>query len=386
MKFATCNGITLRYTTSGQGDSPLVFINSLGTNLHIWDEVAANFPHVQTVQYDKRGHGLSDAPPAPYTLRQHSDDLHALLDHLQLDRVVLIGVSVGGMIALDFAARLPNRVEALVLCDTAGKIGDAAGWNTRIDTLERHGIDYLVEAILDRWFAPAVAAEMRGIGRNMISRTPLHGYTGTCAAIRDADLRPTFATLTMPTLVLCGAEDSATPPDLVRGLADMLPNATFQQIDNAGHLPGWEQPTAVTAAIRSFLNGLAKSKFETGMAIRRAVLGDAHVERATQNITEFDADFQRFITEFAWGTVWAGDTLDRHTRHLVTLTILAALGKEQEFAMHVRATANTGLSAEALQQALHHVAIYAGVPAANTAIGIAKRIYEERDSELREGG
>lgn len=125
------------------------------------------------------------------------------------------------------------------------------------------------------------------------------------------------------------------------------------------------------------MNTPEESRFETGMTVRRSVLGDAHVDRATANITDFDADFQRFITEFAWGTVWAGDALDKRTRHLITMAILAALGKEHEFAMHVRATAQTGVTPDELKEALHHVAIYAGVPSANTAIGIAKRIYAE---------
>ncbi|MGB1252277.1 MAG: 3-oxoadipate enol-lactonase [Candidatus Promineifilaceae bacterium] len=377
MNFATVNGVTLRYTTAGSGGTPLVFINSLGTNLHIWDAVAACFPHVQTVRYDKRGHGLSDAPPAPYAMRDHSDDLRALLDHLQIERATLIGVSVGGMIALDFAAQHPQRVASLVLCDTAGKIGDAAGWNARIDALEQNGMMQLAEPILDRWFAPDVGGAMRCIGRNMLTRTTLAGYVGTCAAIRDADLRPTLAALSMPALVLCGAQDSATPPELVKTLAVALPNATFQTIDGAGHLPCWEQPTATAAAIKAFLSAQPNARYETGMAIRRSVLGDAHVERASGNITEFDADFQRFITEFAWGTAWAGDSIDKKTRHLITLAIIAALGKEHEFGMHVRATQNTGVTPDELKQALHHVAIYAGVPSANTAIGIAKKIYKE---------
>lgn len=126
---------------------------------------------------------------------------------------------------------------------------------------------------------------------------------------------------------------------------------------------------------------MSDEKFERGMQIRRSVLGDAHVERAEANKTPFDADFQRFITEFAWGTVWAGETLDIPTRHLITIAILAALGKEHELAMHIRATANTGVTAAQLKEVLHHVAIYAGVPAANTALGIAKSIYAEWEVE-----
>lgn len=126
-----------------------------------------------------------------------------------------------------------------------------------------------------------------------------------------------------------------------------------------------------------------QDKFEQGMKVRRAVLGNAHVDRAEANKTSFDADFQQFITETAWGTVWSRPGLDRKTRHLLTITILAALGKEHELAMHIRATRNTGVTPEEVKEAMLQVAIYAGVPAANTAIAIAKKIYTELDEEAQ---
>jgi 4-carboxymuconolactone decarboxylase len=119
------------------------------------------------------------------------------------------------------------------------------------------------------------------------------------------------------------------------------------------------------------------SEYKNGMNMRRAVLGDAHVDRAEANKTPFDADFQRFITESAWGSVWTRPGLDRRTRHLITLAMLAALGKEHELAMHIRATQNTGVTREELKEVFLQVAIYAGVPAANTAFSIAKRVYAE---------
>lgn len=122
------------------------------------------------------------------------------------------------------------------------------------------------------------------------------------------------------------------------------------------------------------------TKFNAGMQVRRAVLGDAHVDRAEANKTAFDADFQRFITEFAWGTIWNGDEIDRQSRHMVTIAILAALGKEHELAMHIRATQNTGVTADLLKAVFHHVAIYAGVPAANRAFAIAKEVFRDIES------
>jgi 4-carboxymuconolactone decarboxylase len=117
--------------------------------------------------------------------------------------------------------------------------------------------------------------------------------------------------------------------------------------------------------------------FEQGMQVRRAVLGDAHVDQAEDNKTDFDADFQRFITEFAWGAVWTGPTIDRQTRHLLTIAILAALGKENELALHVRATQNTGVTPEQIKEVFHQVAVYAGIPAANTAFRVAKGVFAE---------
>jgi 4-carboxymuconolactone decarboxylase len=122
---------------------------------------------------------------------------------------------------------------------------------------------------------------------------------------------------------------------------------------------------------------MARDKFEEGMKIRREVLGDAHVDRSMSNMTSFDADFQRFITETAWGSVWSRPNLDRKTRHLVTLAMLAALGKENELALHIRATQNTGVTPEELKEVLLQVAVYAGVPAANSAFAIAKGVYAE---------
>jgi 4-carboxymuconolactone decarboxylase len=116
-------------------------------------------------------------------------------------------------------------------------------------------------------------------------------------------------------------------------------------------------------------------KWEAGMKIRREVLGDPHVDRAERNKTDFDADFQTLITEMAWGSVWSRPGLDKKTRHLLTIVMLAALGKEHELAMHIRATANTGVTQAEVREALLQVAIYAGVPAANSAFAVAKETF-----------
>ena len=122
-------------------------------------------------------------------------------------------------------------------------------------------------------------------------------------------------------------------------------------------------------------------KYEQGMKVRRAVLGDGHVDRAEANKTEFDADFQHFITEVAWGSVWARPGLDRKTRHLLTIALLAGLGQENELAMHIRASQNTGVTPDEIKEVLLQVALYAGIPAANSAFAIAKQVYAELSPE-----
>lgn len=254
MKFAAVDSITLHYDHEGtRGALPVMFIHSLGCDMRIWDDVIPHLSQQANVfRYDIRGHGLSDCPPAPYTLLELAHDLIGLLDFLDLKKAVLVGSSVGGMIALQTAIAFPQRVTSLVLCDTAARIGTADYWNERINTLRQRGMPYLADTILSRWFAPSFAiqypVDYRGF-HNLLTRTPLEGYIGTCAALRDADLRDAVRQISIPALVLCGAEDAATTPELVRGLANSLPDAHFGLIDGAGHTPSVEQPAVVASAI-----------------------------------------------------------------------------------------------------------------------------------------
>ena len=261
MSFVFANGITLHYARDGaKTGSPLVFINALGTDLHLWDALIACLPRrFRVLRYDKRGHGLSDVPPAPYSLLDHTHDLAALLERLQIDTSILIGISVGGLIALDYAGRYPGRVRALVLCDTCSRIGTPAGWSERIHAVREQGLPKMADMLLARWFAPAFAtsrpADFQGFA-NMLLRTPQEGYLGTCAALRDADLHETVSRIKMPSLVLGGAQDISTPPDLVRQLAEAMPHARFRTIEAAAHLPCVEQPEAMAAIINPFLQEL----------------------------------------------------------------------------------------------------------------------------------
>ncbi|UQN10251.1 3-oxoadipate enol-lactonase [Deinococcus sp. QL22] len=386
--FVTVNGVTLhvRRTGAPHASRTLVFLNSLGSDARIWDAVAAALSDsCRVLQYDQRGHGLSDAPPGPYTLRDHAEDLAALLGACGVRRAVLVGVSVGGMIAQEFAARYPARVEGLVLVGTGTKIGEAALWNARIAAAEAGDLARIAPDALSRWFTPAFfetrPAEARGY-LNMLSRTSPHGYAGTCAALRDADLGQQTARLTVPAVVLCGEHDRSTPPELGRALAEAL-GAPFHLIPGAAHIPSVEQPQSVTSHLRQFLATLpqaASGDTLDGQSLRRRVLGDAHVDRATAAATDLDRDFQAFITAFAWGGPWARGHLDLKTRHLLTLAVLTALPREHELELHIRAARNTGVTPDDLREVFLQVAVYAGVPVANRAFAIAKRVLAEGTS------
>ena len=258
MAFARVNNLTLHYRREGSAANPaLVFVNSLGTDLRIWDDVIPYFAgRFLMMRYDKRGHGLSDSPAGPYSIAGHTDDLALLLDHLGLGTAIVVGISVGGMISIDFAARYPERVECLILNDTGAVLGAPAYWEERIAALEAHGLSGLSETILARWFAPSFAEQRPASYQgycNMLTRSPLRGYIDTCKAIRDADLQHEARRINVPTLVMCGARDQATAPESVRELANMIPGAEFQTIPDAGHLPCIEQPERMAREIGRFL-------------------------------------------------------------------------------------------------------------------------------------
>lgn len=258
MAFARINGALLHYRLDGRVDAPvLALVNSLGTDARIWDGVVALLAdRYRLVSYDKRGHGLSDAPDGDYTIDDEVDDLAGLLDHLAIGRLALAGISIGGMIGQAFALRSPQRLQALVLCDTAAKVGDAALWNSRIAAVRQGGMCSISDAVMARWFAEAFRHgqpdDLAG-WQTMFERMPAEGYARTCAALRDTDLTDAIEGITTPTLVVAGEQDLSTPPDLVRATARKIPGARFEIIAGAGHIPSIEQPRALATLMTRFL-------------------------------------------------------------------------------------------------------------------------------------
>ncbi|MEO7221682.1 MAG: 3-oxoadipate enol-lactonase [Devosia sp.] len=258
MKFASIAGVTIAYCVTGPtAASVIAFANSLGTDLRIWDDVVPVLsPNYRVLTYDMRGHGLSDVPTGPYAIDDHVGDLMGLADHLGIDDVALAGVSVGGVVVQAAASRHAARVRALVLCDTAARIGIDALWNDRIATVTEHGTAAIADSIMERWFSPAFRrdrpAECAG-WRNLLVAASRDGYAATCATLRDTDLTAEVASISAPTLVVVGEHDLSTPPDLVRSTAALIAGARFEIIRGAGHIPSIEQPEKLAALIADFL-------------------------------------------------------------------------------------------------------------------------------------
>lgn len=259
MQFAKINDVTLHYQViSAPEDKPtIVFSNSLGTDFRIWrDCIVRLVGDVSIVMYDKRGHGLSDVGKSPYKLDDHVNDLAGLMDHLGISNAIICGLSVGGMIAQGLAFMRPDLVRAMVLCDTAAKIGTKEMWQERIDAVKESGLSVILESTMERWFSPAFhkerADDLEGY-KNMFTRQPVDGYLGTAVALSEADLRLAAVDVKVPTICIVGDQDGSTPPDVVLATAKLIPEARYEVIKNAAHLPCIEQPEILVEVIRAFM-------------------------------------------------------------------------------------------------------------------------------------
>ena len=235
--------------------APLVFANSLGTDLRLWDKVVPLLPKgLRIVRYDMRGHGGSDCPPAPYSMGQLVRDAEMLLDHLNIRDSVFVGLSIGGLVAQGLAVKRLDQVRALVLSNTAAKIGQPAMWADRIEAARAGGIEALADATMDRWFTRAFrASEELVFWRNMMTAQKPEGFIGCMHAISGTDFYTPTSGLRLPALGIAGSDDGSTPPDLVRETLQLIPGSDFHLIRRAGHLPCVDQPAEYARVLTGFL-------------------------------------------------------------------------------------------------------------------------------------
>ncbi len=250
------DGVTLHAEVMGPPDGPpVVFANSLGSNLHLWDPILPYLPDgLRIVRYDKRGHGRSAVPDAPYTMGQMVSDAEAVCDATGVRDATFVGISVGGMIAQGLAVKRPDLIRALVLSNTAAKIGNPKMWDDRIAAVRAGGMAGIADHVIQRWFGrdfyatPAISP-----WQAMLEATPAEGYIGVCAAIAGTDFYTPTSGLRIPTLGIAGSEDASTPPDLVRETVDLIPGSQFALMRRVGHLPCVEEPEGYAALLHQFM-------------------------------------------------------------------------------------------------------------------------------------
>lgn len=418
---------TLQYRFDGPEEAPVLILGpSLGTTWHMWDrQVPELVRQWRVFRFDLPGHGGAPAHPAD-SVAELSTRLLATLDALGVQRFGYAGCALGGAVGVELALRHPERLASLALVATSPRFGTADEFRQRGVIVRTNGLDPIARTSPERWFTGGFAAAQPAITEwavQMVRTTDPGCYIAACEALAGFDVRPELGRVGVPTLVLVGSEDQVTGPAEARTLVAGIPDARLAVVPGASHLVPVEQPAAVTdLLVRHFSSAwqpafdsttgqmaivAAPAKpviaappqaapiaeiappvaapqppgrpdtYETGLKIRREVLGDAHVDRALAQSDDFSGDFQEFITRYAWGEIWDRPGLDRRTRSCVTLTALVAGGHLEELAFHTRAALRNGLTPDEIKEVLLQAAVYCGVPAANSAFRVAQQVVRE---------
>jgi 3-oxoadipate enol-lactonase/4-carboxymuconolactone decarboxylase len=391
MPHVRANGVDLHYELTGPAGAPVIaFAHSIGATMHMWDaQVSAFAGRYRCLRYDTRGHGASEVIAEPATVDTLADDLAGLLDALGIERAHVVGLSLGGMTGQAFALRYPERLDRLALVATSAEM-DKAVWRERIEIVKREGYDSFIDVtMVPRWFTPAFAEAhpdvVAGFRARMLGNDP-HGYAASANVIATLDLPDRISGITAPTIIIVGADDPATPVAMSERIRSLIPHAEMVVIPKAAHIVAVEQAEVLNGYLGAFLaRGDRRDaprtggvSFDDGLVNRTAVLGDEHVSRARSKAGDFGEPWQDFITRVAWGEVWGDPTLPWKTRSMLTLAMMTALHREEEFKLHFRAALRNGVPVDELRAVLMQAGIYAGVPATNAAFRWAREVMEEK--------
>ena len=257
---ANINGITLNYTLDGPEDAPVVLMShSLMCGTAMWDQQMVALSAYRVLRVDTRGHGQSEASVGPYSLEDLAGDFVGLLDHLGIEKVHFVGLSMGGMIGQVLGVSHADRVLSLTLCDTMCEVPESAGgmWQERINQAETLGVGAMVDGTIERWFSGEFCARRPDLVnpiRELIRTTPLPGFIGCCHAISRLNMTSRLASITTPTLVIVGKDDLGTPVSAAQQIQQNIPGAELVIIDDALHLSNMEQPEVFNKALTGFLS------------------------------------------------------------------------------------------------------------------------------------
>ena len=373
------------YKLTGTPNSPVILLsNSLGARYSMWDDlVPLLLPYFRVLQYDTRGHGDSDKPDGPYTIDALGRDVIDLMDQLEIDKAYYCGLSMGGLIGQWLGIHHGERFYKIALSNTAAKIGERQGWLDRVELLRAQGMQAICEATMGKWFSSRFKAESPKKYHNfraMFLAADVQGYCACCHAVAGADFSEDISQVDVPVLVIAGDEDPVATVMQAEFLVEHIADAQLLVI-NGRHLLSAERPQLYAERLIDFFIG--SSRYERGMHVRRCVLGEAHVEQSLRRTTSFNEDFQDLVADVPWGRIWSRPGLDKHQRSLITLAMMIALNRAEEFKMHVKAALNNGVSTDELKELILQASIYCGFPAALDAFRNAEetvRAYSEEQS------
>jgi 3-oxoadipate enol-lactonase/4-carboxymuconolactone decarboxylase len=391
---------TLKPAADSNPDAELIVLGpSLGTTTALWEGVVDRLPETfRVLRFDLPGHGFSPAAAEAFTMADLADAVIALVDSVGGGAFHYAGISLGGAIGLQLAVDHADRLSSVALLSTAAKIGTSQGWHERAAMVRASGTPALVAGSADRWFAPGFLDRDPAAGSAALEKLmdiDDESYALCCEALAAFDLTDALGGIRVRALCVAGEHDQPTPPAKLAELAQTIPGAHLETITGVAHLPALERPDVVAELLLRHVgaggSGAANTRtvaetYNAGMATRREVLGNAHVDAATAAITPETSDFQDFITRYAWGEVWTRPGLDRRTRSFLTIASLVTAGHSHELALHVRAALTNGLTRAEISEAILHTAIYAGVPAANTAFAVARDTFASLDAADSDSG
>lgn len=380
--------LSLVHLAGTEGQPVLVVGPSLGTSVTaLWGRAAELLgERFHVVGWELPGHGHGAPATEPFTVADLAAGVVAAVDTTLGQtsgqasgqvRFAYAGDSVGGAVGLQLALDVPGRLSGVAVFCTGAKIGTAESWAQRAATVRASGTPAVVEVSAQRWFGTGFLERSPEAGTALLQslqHADAESYARVCEALGAFDVRDRLGGIDVPVLAVGGAEDVPTPAATLREHAARIHGARFVELDGVAHLAPAEAPRSVASLVEAHL---AHDPKPAGMTVRRQVLGDEHVDRAIAGTTEITSDFQDFISRYAWGEIWTRPGLARRDRSIAVLTALVAGRHFEELEFHLRAALRNGLSSEEIIEVLLQSAVYVGVPAANTAFAVAKRVLAE---------
>ncbi len=370
-------------------DRPLLLLGpAIGTTAAtLWTrcaaELAADF---EILAWDLPGHGGSAPAADAYSIAELAEAVLALVEPGR--PFGYAGDSIGGTIGLQLLLDQPDRVTAAALLCTGARIGTPDNWRQRAALVRAEGTRAVVGLAAQTWFGPGFAAREPAVAAALLDAlagTDRDSYAWGCEALAAFDLTGRLGEIGAPVLAVSGGYDTRTPTESLRAIATGVRDGRLVVLDTVAHLAPAEAPGATAGLLAGHLlagpragHGRTLEDVQAaGNAVRRQVLGNAHVDAAAARTTDLDRDFQDFIEQYAWGGIWTRPGLDRRSRSIIVLTALVARGHHDELALHLRAARTNGLTIGEITEVLLQSAIYCGVPDANTAFRIAREVLEE---------